>query len=122
MGDGPADAKIQIELKVKGLDRAQALLRKLAQKMPEKTDQIIEDGAERIFALSQSLVPVDTGRLQISGSHTHTFLSSTVGYYTNYAEFVEYGTSKMGAQPYLRPAIDAFLPQITKDLEKLLKE
>jgi HK97 gp10 family phage protein len=122
MGDGTGDAKISIELKVIGLEKVQEKLKRIAQKFPQKADRIIEDNAEAIFALSQSLVPVETGRLQISGSHEHIFLASRVGYHTNYAAFVEFGTSKMAAQPYLRPAVDAYLEKIINDLEKLIKE
>jgi HK97 gp10 family phage protein len=35
-----------------------------------------------------------------------------VGFSADYAEHVEFGTSKMAAQPYLRPAIDEHMGEI----------
>ena len=56
-----------------------------------------------------SLVPVDTGYLQ------STIDASTDGFFceaeatAEYAQYVEYGTWKMDAQPYFEPAINAGL-------------
>lgn len=65
-------------------------------------------GEAKIVAHSQNKVPVDTGALKssvkkkiVNSSNTTT---STVSYNTEYAIFVEMGTSNMGSQPYLYPA------------------
>ena len=62
-----------------------------------------------IESWSQRLVPVDTGLLR---SSVRTEQSSKVGehsgkvhYETDYALYVELGTRKMAAQPYLIPAV-----------------
>lgn len=62
----------------------------------------------QIKAHSQKVVPVDTGDLRKSveveydqGPGTST---GEVSYNTGYAMYVEMGTSKMAAQPYLIPA------------------
>ena len=50
---------------------------------------------------------VDTGNLR--SSITHQLMSdeeARVGTNVEYAPYVEYGTHKMDAQPYLRPALD----------------
>jgi len=109
-------------VRVEGLDQVNDMLRNLASKLPEKADRIIEDGAEQIFSLSQSLCPVDTGTLLASGSHNHTFLMSQVGYNTEYAGYVEFGTSRMAAQPYLTPAVEAFIPDIIERMQTELAE
>lgn len=52
--------------------------------------------------------PVDTGRLR--NSITHALASDTevrVGAHTDYAAFVELGTSRRGATPYLKPAVES---------------
>lgn len=74
-----------ITLRVEGLNEANARLKRLAQVLPDKTDRLIEDAGEMIFADSQRLVPVDTGMLQRSGSHIHKKMQSEVGYNTPYA-------------------------------------
>lgn len=58
---------------------------------------------------ARELAPVDTGRLR--GSITHVPGRDGRGYYVDvgsnveYAPFVEFGTSKQPAQPWLRPAL-----------------
>ena len=59
---------------------------------------IIGQGAQTVCESAKSLCPVDTGRLQSSinvqpGGNTAGILA------------VEFGTSKMAAQPYLVPAL-----------------
>ena len=63
---------------------------------------IIGQGAQTVCESAKSLCPVDTGRLQSSinvqpGGNTAVISADTV--------FVEFGTSKMAAQPYLVPAL-----------------
>lgn len=50
--------------------------------------------------------PVDTGRLRNSISHDTDMSvnAAIIGTNVEYAAYVELGTSKMRAQPYLRPA------------------
>ena len=54
------------------------------------------------------LTPVDTGRLRASITHETVPEEETVYIGTNveYAAYVEYGTKKAKAQPYLRPGIE----------------
>lgn len=75
---------------------------------------VVDDALDAGAASAQRLVPVDTGYLQgqigvIEGAHREG--DSVVGTYgvedVDYADDVEFGTSKAAAQPYLRPSIDA---------------
>jgi HK97 gp10 family phage protein len=66
---------------------------------------------ERVKAAAAAMAPVQTGTLkssiQYDLSETHGGdLMVIIGSNLRYAGFVEYGTSKMAAQPYLRPALD----------------
>jgi len=58
--------------------------------------------------------PVDTGRLRASiaeelGEDSRG-LVERIGTNVNYAKHVEFGTSRMRAQPFLRPAIKSVAP------------
>lgn len=57
---------------------------------------------------AKRICPVDTGRLRNSISHTTARegdgYSAMIGTNVEYARYVEMGTSRMRAQPYLRPA------------------
>lgn len=86
-------------------------------------DQVIRKGAYDILGRSQSDVPVRTGNLKTSG-HVDTEaggLRATIGYSAEYAAYVELGTRRMPARPFLRPAFDAVAPQIAKALERVTR-
>lgn len=76
-----------------------------------------------ISAGAKNRSPVDTGALMGSISHEYSRNGSTlrgeVGPTVNYGGFVENGTSRMRAQPYLRPATDAVLPGYEAALRQL---
>lgn len=64
--------------------------------------------------------PVDTGRLRASINTYPTIPSDVIRVSdgVNYGFFQEFGTSKMKAQPYFRPAIEIVLNERLKSLSK----
>ena len=68
---------------------------------------------------AKRLAPVDTGRLK--GSITHVMGTENgeqvayVGSNVEYAIYQELGTYKMGAQPYLRPALQSVMGSISDE-------
>lgn len=61
---------------------------------------------ESVAERAKEYCPVDTGRLQESITATADGTTVTVGSDVEYAAYVELGTYKMSAQPYLRPALE----------------
>ena len=61
--------------------------------------------------------PVDTGRLRNSISNTHDEDSAYIGTNVEYAAYVELGTSRRVAKPYLKPAVTQHTAEY-KDLAK----
>lgn len=55
---------------------------------------------------AKMLCPVDTGRLRNSITHTSDGEYAYIGTNVEYAPYVEFGTSKMAAQPFIRPAAE----------------
>lgn len=66
---------------------------------------VIECGLA-IEAQAKALAPVDTGRLRDSITTQQFTDYVLVGTNVEYAPYVEYGSSRSVAQPYLRPAVD----------------
>ena len=66
---------------------------------------------------------VDTGRLRSSMTHevTDSGTAVIVGTSTEYATYVEAGTSKMPARPYLRPAVQDHLEEYKRMIESQLR-
>jgi HK97 gp10 family phage protein len=91
---------------IDGLDKLFAQLEKIAD-----LDLVsAEIDAVNVFAEeARNLVPVDTGALQITigvevEGDTVNLVAGNED--VNYALYVEMGTIKMAAQPYMRPAVD----------------
>ena len=80
--------------------------------------------APEIEAEIKELAPVDTGRLQDSvavnavGGRNPRIDVSTVGY----GIFVENGTSKMEAQPFIRPVIEGKKTKWARKVASLIKQ
>lgn len=53
---------------------------------------------------AKDMCPVDTGNLRNSITHTSDGKAAYIGTNVTYGKYVELGTVKMAAQPYLRPA------------------
>lgn len=83
----------------------------------------LEEIGIKAESYARSKAPVATGRLK--GSIRHSVDSGeqsvSLGTDVHYASFVELGTSKMRAQPYLRPAIQDHSSEYRGILEKHLK-
>ena len=63
--------------------------------------------ATEIVGQAISIVPVKDGNLRNSIQAREDGDGAIVGTNIEYAAFVEYGTRRMSARPYLRPAIDS---------------
>ncbi|QNR51962.1 hypothetical protein phiRKBJ001_20 [Streptomyces phage phiRKBJ001] len=94
-------------IRARGLRAAQNRLERLADRIAGATEEAINDFADDVVIHMKGVVPVDTGKLRDSISKQGSGLNVTVGPRgVNYAEYVEYGTSRSPAQPYVRPTIE----------------
>jgi len=92
--------------------------------MIDKLEKILLEVMLAVESHAKDLAPVDTGVLRAS---IHTIPRSPapvikVSDGVSYGVFQEYGTMKMKAQPFLRPAVDmalnSDLPRIVKKYDK----
>jgi HK97 gp10 family phage protein len=74
--------------------------------LEEEVHNIVETAADNMVSYAQGIVPVRTGNLlaSIFSEIDEDDLSVTLGATADYASFIEYGTVKMRAQPFLEPA------------------
>lgn len=80
----------------------------------EKAEWALKVAARKVAASARQIVPVDTGSLKSTIEVKQEGLTAHIGSDIHYAAYVEAGTSKMSAQPYLRPALMANLMVIKK--------
>lgn len=85
----------------------------------------VDFGANRIEKRAKHFVPVDTGKLQKSIETKDIKGGKGIGPDTDYDIYVEFGTSKMAAQPYMRPALieqrKPITDFVTREIRKVLK-
>lgn len=99
-------------------DHSDELLRELTDKIPvalEECGLVAEGYAKR-------LCPVDTGRLRNSITHTVNGDIAYIGTNVEYAPYVELGTSRTRAQPFLKPAVADHASEYKRVIENRLKE
>jgi HK97 gp10 family phage protein len=97
-----------ISMTVRGGEQLQRNLQRLAgrERRQAQADGL-EAGARVVEAWAKNLCPVDTGNLMNSIQVDEVSpTQAIIAPHTDYAEFVEFGVSRMAAQPYMRPAID----------------
>ena len=77
-----------------------------SQALEEEVHAIVENTGDNIVTYAQGIVPVRTGNLMASifAEVDEDNLAVTLGATADYASFIEYGTVKMRAQPFLEPA------------------
>jgi len=82
----------------------------------------VDFGADRIEKRAKYFVPVDTGKLKGSIEIKDIPGGKSIGPNTDYDVYVEFGTSRMAAQPYMRPALIESRKPIANFTMKLIKQ
>jgi HK97 gp10 family phage protein len=97
-----------ITMTVRGGAELQRNLSRLAGAERRRAQQDgLEAGARIVETHAKINAPVDTGFLRNSITvDSVNAMEAIIAPHTDYAEFVEFGTSRMAAQPYMRPALD----------------
>jgi len=83
--------------------------------------KVVNETAEEVLSIAQQLAPEDTGELRASGhlEPKNNNEIQQVVFDAPHARFVEFGTSKMGAQPFLRPAIASVKSRVNRRLGQI---
>lgn len=83
--------------------------------------KVVNDTVEEAFAISQDLVPVAEGDLKASGEieNYNGGEIKKLSYGTDHCFYVEFGTSEMEAQPFLRPAVAAVKSRLNRRLGQI---
>lgn len=111
---------MSIKFKVRGVDQMVRLIANKGKRARIATNRELDLSSKRIERMAKVKAPVDTGALK------NSIFSAKAGNLTykvtapqHYAIYVEKGTRKMRAQPYLKPALDVERPKLISNLRKL---
>lgn len=116
-----------VTVRIEGLNEALKDIDKDAEAFLVAVDRRIKIAGVRTEAYAKELAPVDTGWLRRNIRHDPAapFLEASVTAQAaaepddDYASYQEYGTSRMNAQPYMRPALERALKQLTEEVKQL---
>lgn len=104
---------------VSGTTQVIAAMQAVLASVHAQANTAIADAVQTTFDGSQIDCPVDKGELIASGtSETHD-LGGSVTYGTDHCWYVELGTYKMAAQPYLYPNFIAGCTQLIDDCRSI---
>jgi len=103
---------IEITCDVKGIEKFQEAMRQFDSGMQRHVHRLLAGWVADVKALAKQLVPVRTGHLRSSIYAKISEWVAEIGAEATYALFVELGTRRMQARPYLYPAIQEYLPQL----------
>lgn len=86
-----------------------------------KAAEAVRKSAAEVERASQQRCPVDTGATRNS---IHTSISAggtaaEIGPTTNYAPYLEWGTRRMEARPFMRPALDEVTLGFVRAMEQI---
>lgn len=91
-----------------------------ASRMRSELPAVVGRTAIDIETRAKGYAAVDTGEMRAGINSVHSGLSATVNAPVEHSLYVEYGTSKMAAQPFIRPAAEAGGPVFQAAVAELL--
>ena len=121
--DGITGLIIPVEFELRIEEGLEELSDNAINQMQEEARAIIEQAGRDMENTAKGLVPVRTGRLRESIFHEVLDIEGlAVGSTVEYAAYVEYGTSRMQAQPFIEPAIVEHQPMLEEALDQMILE
>lgn len=106
-------------IRVKGAKVTADTLRKLGPATRQKLAEHLSKVGTKVKRRAQQLAPVDTGELRrnLRKRTNSRRLSVRIQGEARYSSFVEFGTEKMDAEPYLGPAVEEFRDELVDGVE-----
>ncbi|XJS09848.1 HK97 gp10 family phage protein [Aerococcaceae bacterium WGS1372] len=107
-------------LKFSGLDKFLAQVARKGAEAQKAVDQELNRSSLRVERQAKILAPYDTGWLEASiYSYRESFKRYLVVSPVHYSIYLELGTRKTSAQPYMYPALESEAPKLFKNLQKM---
>lgn len=115
---------MNLGVKIRGVNKVRAKLRKLAREQPEKFKRAMDEVTSRAADAARRVCPVDTGNLRGSIDHdVKDIKGEIIGMVFTpvyYGIYVHFGTSKMTARPFMNRAIEVLSRNAVPTFRKYL--
>lgn len=118
-----------ININITGADAAADILMEAAEQIRENLTRGLAEAGEIVVSEAKAICPVSTdatrpggphGELRASINKSVSGNSCTVGTNTEYAPYVEFGTCKMAAQPFLVPSLLNNVDEVTEAIKRAI--
>lgn len=110
-----------MKIQFKGIGKWMKYVENCNNSTTRQVEKVIQDTGKAIVRDAKAVVPVDTGKLKRSIRVVSTSkLRVTVEAQANHASYVEYGTYKMAARPYMTPAVIRNKAVMDKKLKQIM--
>lgn len=95
----------------------------ILRKVPGNRSKVVRSAAFHILDNARARTPVDSGRLKDNSAVvvSDNGESANVEYYQEYAHYVELGTWKMYARPFLYTAVETERQNFIEQLKKVIQ-
>lgn len=124
---------MKMQSKIEGQKALTRSIQRLSKGLdPDKVEPILFKGADKVTQLARANAPMGstgalkqalvTKKLERTGDQPAPSLSGVDQKVAFYARFVEYGTAKMPARPFFRPAWDSKFQETRKFIRNELKK
>lgn len=110
----------QVRFNIKGIKELNAKLRRIDVRVERDIDNEIKRSTLNVESAAKQRAPVDTGRLRSSIRSLLEKLRGQVFTDVIYSKFIEFGTSRMAAQPFLFPSWEEERPRLIERIRKIL--
>lgn len=115
---------LKVSVSISGIKDVKKLFKRVNDKNRAEVIRVVNATAQRIRSSALLRSPVDTGRLRssIAVQKFQGGMASVIGSNVEYAAFVEFGTKRNRAQPYLVPSLKEHTPRFIADLRNAVKK
>ena len=103
--------------RIQGLNKLQSRIMELQNDVPRNVDGVKKETVDSGHRVAIREVAVDTGELKSSIEKT----DDSLGVGAEHGVFIEYGTFKMPAQPFIRPAYEDMKKYLGKNMRGVVK-
>jgi HK97 gp10 family phage protein len=109
-------------IKVDTQQASKIIADRLNVKVPKILGESVKTTTDKVASTAQSICPVDTGELRssIKAEKVSEFEGRVIAT-AEHAPFVEFGTYKMQAQPFLGPAAEQHRTEFVRDTKSKVK-
>lgn len=113
-----------MKIEIKNLSQFTKWTENVVKEVESKVKNTVNQNVHQMEGQAKMLAPVDTGHLRqsINTELSNGGMTGEVSTNVEYALFVEYGTSRQAAQPFMYPAFVMYSKNFESEIRKIVRD